>query len=804
MLRNYLKISIRNLWKHKLLTSLNIFGLSLSMSVCLVLILLVRDHFQYDKFHPYGDSTYRITTYTRGAEGLFDEGYATSPLPFMEILTENYSFVKSGTNLNSSFRGEIRSPYKILDVNSLFADEHFFDVFGFELIEGDPEQALKEPYSLVLSHDMAKKLFPEQSALGQTVDFEDHGSYKVTGVVGPVDQNTHMKFEGLASLSTLPSLVEKEVKSDRYKSWDNHWHNYNYLVLNNPSDRLEVERIINELGEENREADEDHPGYVFRLQALNEIVPGRTMSNEIGYALPWFILAFFGLLGVIVLITASINYTNLSIAKSLGRAKEIGIRKVNGASKRQIVWQFLVESILTSSLSLIVAVFIYRFLITAFNELWIFNIIGISIEDSLGAYGYFIIFTIMLGILTGIGPALFLSRLKTINSLKGSLGKTKTRRRSIIGRFSAKRMLIGVQFCLSILMLVTILIVKKQAHFLVDSNYGFDETEIFYVNTYDHDPSLVEQHFGGLSGVQEVSFTSHHPAIGRSHGNGAKWKEDQDPITLYNFSVDPNYIDVMGLNLIAGKDFPKDANYDIEKFIVLNEQAIETFGFESSSQAIGEILTMDTLSLTIIGVVKDYHWEPLMNSIRPLALRIQPDRYEYSYLKVQGNDILASKQKFEDAWKDFDAAREFEGGFLNEQLDMTYQFFYDLGNILTYVALIALSITGLGFLGMVSFDLKTRVKEIGIRKVLGASFRSLTYSMSKGFILLILVSSLITVPFGLWVNGLWVYEMAFYAPLDTSIVLPTVMIILTIAGVTILSQVWVNSNKNPTETLRAE
>ena len=809
MLKNYFMVSLRNLWKHKTFTGLNIFGLSLSMSICLVLILLVYDHFQYDRFHPAGDTTYRIITHYQGAEGIFDEAYATSSLPFKNKLVEEYSFVKTGTNLNSRFRGEIRSPHKIMEVNditvrSLFADEHFFEVFGFELSEGDPRTVLKEPFSIVLSAELANKLFPNQSAVGQTVDFEDHGSYKITGVAAPVKHNSHIKFNALASLSTYPVLVDKGIASDSYESWENIWSNYNYLVLNSPADREETERIINELAAANLELDDDHRGYVFRLQAINEIVPGRAMSNEISFSLPWFVLAFFGMLGLIVLITASINYTNLSIAKALSRTREIGIRKVNGASKGQIVSQFLVESILTACISLVLAVGIYRYLIVAFNEIWIFNMVGISLEDSLSAYGYFVAFSLILGLLTGIGPAIFLARLKVVNSLKGSLGQTKGKKRSIASYLFGKRTLISVQFTLSILMLVSILILNKQAKFLVDSEYGFNETEIFFINTHDHDPDLLRQHFGGFASVQDVTFTSHHPAVGRSQGDNMRWKEDQEPITVYDFDVDANYIDVMELELIAGDNFPKGISDEHEKFIILNERAVESLGFESPNEAVGEIVQMDTIAVSIVGVVKDYHWEPLMQSIRPLALRIRPDNYEYAYLKVGKADFIGMKQQMEEAWIEFDQARDFEGAFLNEQLDEFYRFFFDIGNILLYVAAIALSITALGFLGMVSFELKTRVKEIGIRKVLGASFQSLTLSMGKGFIIMILVTSLIAIPFGVWINGLWVYEMAFYAPIDTSIVLPAILIVAVIAALTIISQVWINASKNPTETLRAE
>ncbi|MEP1096002.1 MAG: ABC transporter permease [Cyclobacteriaceae bacterium] len=803
MIKNYIIIALRNLRKHKFFAAINIVGLSLSMSVCLVLILLVYDQFQYDKFHPNGDRTYRVITYRDGQDGTFDDVYATSPLPIKEHLENQYAFIERMTNLNHQFRGEIRSPHKILELSSLFADEHFFEVFGFELLEGSAT-GMAEPFNLLLNESMAGKLFPNQSPVGKTVSFADHGDYKVIGVVKDAPGNSHIKFEALASFSTLPLLVEKEVFTTRYQEWDNIWGNYNYLVLSNSESRAEAEKVINELASQNIELKEDHPGYKMELQGINEIVPGRIMSNEIGFTFPWFILAFFGLLGLIVMITATINYTNLSIARSLSRTKEIGIRKVNGARRQQIVGQFLVESVIITLISLIVGIVIYKFLIQSFNELWIFSTIGITLQESWGAYVYFFGFTIFLGVIAGIGPSLFISKINTISSLKGSLAGIQSRKKSVLSLLTGKRTLLSFQFSLSILMLVSILALNDQANFLVNSNFGFDDSEVFFVETQGHDPEIIKEEFASIAGINQISFTSHHPAVGRSHGDKAYWKPDQEPQNLSFFSVDPSYMDVMSLELLAGSDFPKNASQQNEKFIILNEKAVDIFGFESTTQAIGEVITIDTIGLTILGVVKDYHWEPLMKSIRPLGLRIIPDMIEFAYFNVSNVNGTETKKVFEERWTSFDSAREFKGGFLDAQIDEYYQFFYDIGGILGYVSLLAVAITSLGFLGMVSFELKTKVKEIGIRKVLGANFRELTLTMSKGFLILIVLTTAVAAPLAIWINSMWVNSMASHAPLSILNAVPAVLIIGIICLSAILSQVWTNSKKNPAETLRAD
>lgn len=805
MFRNYLLIAWRNFRKHKGFTAINIIGLSLSMSVCLVIISLIHDHYQYDKFHPEGDNTFRITSSYKGRTGIFGDSYATSPLPFGEKLKSEYAAVENYCNLSHMMReGEVRSPHKIFDARGLFADNQFFNVFGFKLKEGNPATALNNPFSMVITEEMASKLFPDGDAMGSIVEFEDHGSYRITGIVETIEDNSHIQFDVLGSFNTIDQLVEKNVLSNN-RSWENIWANYNYLVLSDEKQKDQIIQAINSIGNENIEIeDEDHPGYEFSLQKITEIIPGKLMSNEIAFALPGIVLLFFGLLGVIVIVTASINYTNLSIAKSISRAREIGIRKANGARRSHILWQFLVESIFIAILSLGGAILIYKFLIVKFNELWIFNIIGLKIEDDWVAYVYFFIFSLFLGLFTGILPSLFLSGLDTIRSLKGDVSRSKIKK-GISRYFSGKKILTGIQFGFASLLLVSIFLIKDQGDFLVHSNYGFDEEEVFFIELQSHDPELISSEFTQVPGVENVTFTSHHPAVGRSQGESVKLNPEDEDVTIYHFSVDKNYPDVMGLKLIAGEGFPLDSDSDLEKYTVLNQKAVELLRLGSPEEALGKVLILgDSLRLTVTGVVSDYHWEPIMKSIRPLMLRIIPEQYEYAYFRTSFRNPADQRNRFKEKWESYDEGREFKGGFLNEELDEFYQFFYDLGGILTLVGILAIVITSLGFMGMVGFDLKTRTKEIGIRKVLGATFSSLALTLSRSFLIMLVISALIAVPLAILINGLWIYEMANYSPIGFSNVGPAILIVIILSGVTILTQLIKHINQNPANTLRTE
>ncbi|MFT6854936.1 MAG: putative ABC transport system permease protein [Cyclobacteriaceae bacterium] len=799
MFRNYFLISIRNMFKHRAFTAINIFGLALSMSVCMVIILLILHHYSFDNFHEKGDRTYRIISYEEGKMSEFQPGYATSPLPIGQWLRDNYADVEVVANLNIGFNGELISEYKVIDIRSVFADEHFFKVFSFELLEGNPTTALKEPYSLILSQEKAKLLFPKSSAMGQLVEFKDHGSYKVTGIIKKPSTPTHVSIEAFGSMSTIPLLVEKGVITKEYNWWNNQWMNYNYVTLREGAAPDQLIEMINKVGNENTQIKEGKSKYIFDYQKLTEIVPGKLLGNEMGFALPKLALIVFTVLALVVITTASINYANLSIAKSISRAKEIGIRKANGAQKSQIILQFLTESVIIASIAFLAAIPIYKYLIVRFNEIWIFNQVGIHLEDTGAAYIIFVGFTLFLGLITGLGPSLYLSKINIISSLKGVIDKPGGSNKWY--KFSSKKAMLSLQFGLSIFLLVTIFLLKSQGDFLVKSDHGFDEENIYYIELQGKDHEIMKSEFSDVLGISNISLTSHNPAVGRSHGGRFSLDKSIEPVTIYNFSVDENYLDIMHLELLAGDNLTNNKNNQL----LINEQAVEVLGLGNIRDAVGKFLyDEDSLSYVVSGVIKDYHWEPIMKGIRPLALKVDPEEYELMYFKIEDPNPKSVEARLTEKWTLLDEQREFKGGFLSEEMDMFYQFLYDLGGILTFVGLLALTITGLGFLGMLSFNLKTRTKEIGVRKVLGADFKNILWSLSKGFIIMLLITSLVAYPLAIIANNLWISEMASHAPIGFSNVGPAILLVALMAATTIISQVWKNTRNNPVDALRSE
>ncbi len=804
MFRNYLTSALRSFAKSKVFTMINILGLSLSMSVCLVLINIIYEHFTYDDFHPNGEQIYRLTHGRVGeVTGPLSEIYATTSPPMGRELMETFPFITNFTNVSNQFDGEIKSDDKILNIEGVFADERFFQVLqGYELTSGDRRTALSEPNSVVLMDNVAEKMFPDGNAIGKTILFKDETSFVVTGIMKSPDSKSHMKFDALASFKTM-EILSKENDWYDPENWNNRWSFYNYIILEDPSREEEVISKMQELDAANIELDENHPGNVYQIQNVPSIVPGKLHSNELNIYMPGIALAFLGILGFIVIFTAAINYANLSVARSISRIREVGIRKVNGAYRWQIVVQFLLESVVLAFISLVGAVFIYKFLLHEFNALWIINIAELNISDNINSYLYFLVFTILLGLITGIAPSLFLSGNDVLSSIKGTFQR-KVVRSGFMKYFSTKKILTGFQFGFAVFVLVSLLILRDQGRFLMDSEHGFDDDQIVYLELQTHEPDMVKTEFENIAGVEGASFTSHHPGVGTSWGTDMRRNPEDEEKTLYYFSTSEDYISTMGLNLIAGNEFTPGLNDERENEIILNETAIRSLEFESNSAAIGEeVIVNDSVRVTVIGVIEDYHWEPIMKSIRPLGLRILPDRYQFAYFKVNGYQPTIVEE-FRDKWSSFDEGRDFAGGFLNEELDVFYQFMFDLSEIMSLIGVLALIITLLGLLGMVGYELKSREKEIALRKVLGASVKQLAFTMTRGHVIMIMIALLIAVPAAVTVNNLWINEMTYHAPFSAEIILSTVLLVIGLSSLAVLPQLIRSTRENPAVALKNE
>lgn len=797
MLRNYFKLAYRNILKERFFSFVNIFGLALSMSLGMMLIVIIIDHQSYDQIHEKKAQIFRITSYNLEDSGPFN-GYASSPLRIGDHLRENYPEVMDNVQLLNGFRGEAKANGKILQPTRYFASANFTDHFDFPLVEAVSKQPLAKPYTAILTQEQSRRFFGDASPLGETLEIQDVGSFTITGILDMSAKN-HFDFDVLLSFNTLPGLALQNEDFEDYQNWDNIWMGYNYLLLQPEADLAKLESVMTKAGQENIEFETPRAGYEFKLQHLNAISPGPMLSNMMAFTLPWIFLAFFGVLALVVLITAIINYTNLSIARSLSCAREIGIRKTNGARRWQIFQQFILESVLIAWLALILAIGLVQLLLTSFNNIWLIQTADLEIAALPWVYSWFFVFATMVGSLAGFAPSLYLSGFKTIPALKGGGMATQ-------GRNIPRKILTVIQFFFSMVFVISILLVYQQTQFMIRADYGFNKENLLSVALQGHDPDIVKSVMTSHHAVRSSSMSSHHPASGRNHGTRLKKDpEEVEGMSIYQFWVDQGYLDNMEIALIAGSNFPDNISNENEKFVLINEAAVKQYEFESPSAAIGEILYAgDSTTLVIQGVIEDYHHQPMLNSIKPLALRYNLDQVEFLNLRVQSDDLTEVISRLEEQWLTIDSERPFAYTFLEDEMNTIFQGFNDILKLLTFITVVAIIIAVIGLLGMATLSTNTRLKEIGIRKVLGAEIGQIVWILSRGFVGLILLAILLAVPAAIVLNNLWLQEIAYRININPLIIILTATGLLSVCILAIASQTARAALINPASILRNE
>ena len=523
------------------------------------------------------------------------------------------------------------------------------------------------------------------------------------------------------------------------------------------------------------------------------------MGNQIGPGMPTFIIYFLAGLCFLIMISAGFNYTNLSVAKALGRAREVGIRKVSGAAKRQILFQFISEAVIVSLLSLALSFILLAALEPAFRGLKFTQMLQWDLSFSAPVILFCILFAITVGLIAGLFPALFLSGLKPLNVLKDISGIR------IFSKIGLRKSLIVAQFSLSLFLIITVRLAQNQLGMMVSADYGFNPEQIINVKLGNTDHENLQIALAQQSSFETVSAASHTPSMGRSSGNEMKKNVEDDPIDFNYFSVDGNYLSNMNIDLLAGKNFPEEMNGTNEKYMIVNRKLTETMGFNSPQESIGEELIIeDEDILTIIGVVEDYNHEPLVTSISPMALRYIPDNFRQLQVKYSGTreDAL---NRIEAEWVKLHPDLKMEHIDLKKEIAMFYELlFSDLVKITSVISILAISIASLGLLGMAIFTAQSKVKEITIRKVLGADSKSIMVMLSKSYIVLLVISTLISVPLTYLFNDMWLQLLAYRVNVGLGVISFGMGVMLTLGILTILSQTFKAATNNTVESLRGD
>ncbi len=730
MFRNFFKVAVRNLSKNKFFTILNVIGLGLGMSLSLLFIGLLAFLFRFDDFHPNGDRIYRVTTQ------IYDKHenprFASAPAALAQNL-KNFSGIEKVIRIERSLYGNAVYKEKKIELNGYFADPGFFEVFNFPLLKGNKTTAITNPNTIVLSETDATKIFGTKEPVGKMINIEGYGSFLITGIFKDLPQNTHMDFGAVASYSTL--MPYKKVTNDN-EGWKSFRDSYVYMLLHKDANLDNITGFLNRMAKE-KYAHEDIKA-AFKLQALNEIIPGPELSDPIGPNWSYLVLFITGSITLIVLIPACTNYINLSISQSLERMKEIGVRKVMGGQKKQIIMQFIVESTTIVLVALMLSYMIYEVIRKDFLSQMV-ETSPVDLSPTWQTFVGFLLFALLVGVVAGLAPALYFSKLSPIVALKGKEVKAS-------GRSLFRKVVLTVQFIISLGFIMAAVIIMRQYKYSINYNPGFEQQRVLDVDLQNIDPQIFKNEFQKLPAVQRVSMSSHILGIGTAAERYMKTADRFDSIAVASMSVDDAFISNMKLSLVAGRNFSQNKSEN-SRFIIVNEEFVKALHLKEPPAAINKLITLtDSSEFRIAGVLKSFHYSGLKEAIAPFFFEYDPKKFAYANIKLHAGDAVGSITAMEKLWKKIGGEGKFISQLFSEEIKEAYSFYIMVMKLWGFLGLLAITVACLGLLGTVSFTIKKRVKEIGIRKVLGATEKSLVHLLSKDFMILMVIASVITIP----------------------------------------------------------
>lgn len=797
MINSYFKTSSRSLVRNKLFSAINVIGLAISMSVGLLLIGFMTDLLSYDDFHENKDRIYRIITTSQQPEQPVME-LVSGSVKTAKKMKENMPGVESVVLMRRGFGGDAQIGETKIPISGMWADEGFYKVFSFPLLKGDPNTALKEPYSLVVTEKTAKKLFGDTNALGKSIRF-DTLNYIVTGIMKDIPKLSHLRFEALVSYSTIE--LQKPGGSDGdFLSWENIYSNFTYLVLPENGNLQTLQDRLNQFSKEENRKIKDHQ-IMLSLQPLSEAVVGRHLENSIGPRFHKIALWVLSGLVLVVILSACFNYTNLSIARSLRRSREVGIRKVIGALKGHVLGQFIMESVIISLLALVFSFILFLFLRTQFLSLA--PQIGdlISLELSPLIIVYFLGFSIFVGILAGLLPALFFARIKAVQVMKDMASL------QLFRRVTMRKALIVVQYTFSLIFITATVIGYNQYKSFLVFDLGFSTENILNIKMQGNKAVIFKKELAELPAVSDISTSRIITSLGSKYGMPIKYQTDSTDVWL-NF-VDEHYLPVHKHQFLAGKNFTTRPKNGEETEVIVNEQLIKRFNMAKQipAKALGEqLITPEGKRLTIVGVVKDFHYGTLEDKIKPLVFRYSAEESGgYLNVKINSTDLPATMAHIEEIWKKIDKTHPLEARFYDDQIEEAYLQFSVMIKVIGFLAFLAICIASMGLFGMVVFTTETKLREISIRKVLGANEFTLVYLLSKGFLFLLILSALVALPATyFFFDQVVLTKFAYHQPIRFTELFMGVTAVMILAFLLIGSQTLKVARSNPAKVLKSE
>lgn len=790
-----IRLALRNLIKFKTHSAINLTGLSIGLAFGSLILLYVLDETSFDNFHEKGDRIYKVVT--ASPEG----GMETNSHPVGYQLRTKYPEVEAVLYTRwaaPSFK--LNHKDKRYEHKVFYASEEFFHIFSFPLKSGDPETALKDPYSIVITESLENVYF-DGAALGQTLTLRDSIDFKVTGVVRDLPENSHIQFEMLMSFSTFPDF--------RYFSYSDGWGNFdirNYVLLKEGEDPEKFQAKITHIYNENVGDWLEEMGIEFttKLIPLKEIYLGERFYNGFGPNGSAKRVKTVSIIAIFLIILASINYINLSTARSAYRSKEVAMKKIVGSSRKGIIAQFMTESTLLAFIAFVIATFFILSILPFFNDLMAKNYDLSSFfktEFLISVFGLIL----LVSFLSGYYPAMVISRLNPLSALSGKLGKTYQ-------GLSLRKILITIQFFISSTLVLATILVISQINFMRTQQLGFEKEQVLIIDATDVPRNggriVLKNNLKNLPGVLSVSYTNALP--GRPGWQG-QWaypgKEEGEQVDTEYMAIDENYISTLGLQLIAGKNFEIEKASELEEGLIINESCVIAMGWDGPEDAIGKriVSPSKTPEGTVIGVVKDYHGLGLQDQIWPKAMDYAGDDYgryyAIKYDAMQTYDLIKSIEK---TWDQAFKTYPLEYFFLDEDFDRQYQEENQLAQVLSIFAIMVIIVSAIGLMGLISFIALSRTKEVGIRKTMGATIPQIILILSKEFMYLVFIGNLLAIPLIWYYGNEWLNDFAYHTSINPIIFVITILITSVIALITVGLQTYKTAKMNPVNALRYE
>ena len=800
MLKNYFKIAFRNLKRHKLYSFINILSLTVGITCCILISLYVKQELSYDSYFQNAGNIYRITTTHISERGTYVD--VETPMPLSNDLRNRYPGI--GKSSRIFFAGNelvSHNEKSFIQPNVAFADSAFFEIFSFKILKGNPAHLLDAPHSCVLTKSIAEKYFGNKNPVGKVLKLENKYEFTVTGIMQDVPVKTHFKF---SMIGTYADVNNKILAADFSNQWAAYFGSYTYVMLPGNTSLKELRTKTSDFIMKQRKFP---AGVTVKLDYqklldihlhsnyLGEIEDNNSVSN----------ILIISTIGLFILLLACFNFMNLATARSSKRIREIGVRKTLGAFRKQLVFQFLGEAIFLTIISLLISIVLAEIMLPYFSNL-LNTKLTFDILNNIDMLFFIIIGGIITGATAGIYPSVYLSGFKPILAVKNGESNFKTAKSGI------RKILVISQFGISICLIICTIIVLQQLNFLKNHDVGFKKdhtiTIPFGSDITAGNYKTMENKFLSVPGVKDVSVANSAPISDEVFDTSLfpKGLDGGDRFGIYIKFVDDNYKNIYKLKLLAGRYFSKELSDNWKDAIVVNETTVKSLGFQNPEDAIGKkyLIGINRIKPTIIGVVKDFNIASLKANIKPLAMLNNPEFFREFSVRINPVNISGTISGLKKAWKEYSPGYPFTYSFLTDYITGLYRPEEKTGTIISTFSFLAIFIACLGLIGLASFIFELRKKEIGIRKVLGASIPGLIKLLNNDFIKLVLIANVFAWPAAYYFMNKWLQNFAYKINLDLWTFLIVGSGTVLIAFITISFQAVKSANANPIDSLKYE